>query len=242
MLLWRWSIYFVCLLLLSACAGVSMHGLQGASVIPSANYDYRRPSLVVLHHTGSSNADRALRTLTVSVSKVSAHYLISRSGKIMQLVDERQRAWHAGVSKWHNISDVNSVSIGIELDNNGKEPYSRAQINALIRLLHDLKLRYRLPQQAFVGHADVAPGRKVDPSSQFPWAQLAAKGFGLWCSQPWPIAPVGFSIDSALTQMGYDTTNLQAARHSFLLHYAQGQSLSTQQELDLAYCITQQLN
>lgn len=227
-------------LTLAACSSTPLHGMKGVQVVASPNHDFRRPNLVVLHHTGSSNSASALKVLTSSAQKVSAHYLISRNGKITQLVDERNRAWHAGVSKWRNITDINSTSIGIELDNNGSEPYTQAQIASLLLLLQDLKTRYRLSPADFVGHADVAPGRKVDPASNFPWEYLASKGFGLWCKQPWPQAYPGFDLASALVNIGYDVSRYDAARSSFALHFANGKQLSVQDEKNLAYCLTSQ--
>lgn len=241
MVFWRWVILSALSLILAACSSVSLHGMQGAQIVPSPNYDYRRPVLVVLHHTGASNADSALKTLTTPALKVSSHYLITKSGKIIQLVDEHKRAWHAGVSKWRGFSDINSISIGVELDNNGSEPYAQAQIQALLTLLQDLKSRYRLSTTDFVGHADVAPGRKVDPSFLFPWHELAAKGFGVWCSPPWAKAPEDFNLPNALSEIGYDISRLDAARHSFALHYAQGGPLDQQQEKDLAYCLLKKI-
>ena len=128
--------------------------------VESPNFDARRPNLVVIHHTTNSTLDTALDTLTSPERKVSAHYLIGREGRIVQLVDEGQRAWHAGRSWWGGMTDVNSASIGIELDNDGSEPFADTQIDALLALLADISARYPIPAANYVGHADVAPGRK----------------------------------------------------------------------------------
>ena len=132
-------IIFCCFLpaLLAGCA--SLPASRTTEEIASPNFDQRKPNYVILHHTGSDNADRALRTLTSAESRVSAHYLIDRDGKTIQLVEESARAWHAGKSYWGGNTDMNSVSVGIELDNNGSEPFAEAQIEALLILLADLK-------------------------------------------------------------------------------------------------------
>ena len=141
---------------------------------------------------------------TLNRSKVSSHYLIARDGRIYYLVDELARAWHAGESYWGGNRDLNSASIGIELDNNGGEPFAEAQIEALIALLADLKARYGIPTANFIGHGDVAPGRKVEPSRWFPWQGLAGHGFGLWCEPPYPPAPPDLDSATLLAAFGYD--------------------------------------
>ncbi len=145
--------------------------------------------------------------------------MVERDGTVYQLVDERQRAWHAGKSKWGPDTDVNSSSIGIELDNNGHEPYAEPQIVALLALLADLQERYRIPTANFVGHGDIAPGRKVDPSALFPWKRLADRGFGLWCDAqpPDPLVPV--DVPLSLQALGYDVANLDAAIGAFNRHF-----------------------
>lgn len=183
--------------------------------VPSANFSERRPSFVVLHHTGSADAERALLTLTRSGTEVSAHYLVGRDGKLYSLVDELKRAWHAGPAYWGGEIDMNSASIGIELDNDGFEPYSDVQIETLLALLADLRERYRIPVSNFLGHGDVAPGRKVDPGINFPWRRLAASGFGLWCEPPYEAVPPGLDAGVLLGALGYDVTNLPAAIAAF---------------------------
>src|SRR3954470_3038419 len=136
------------------------HTTLPGSVRPSANFDERRANYVILHYTSSETADRAPRTLTDPASKVSAHYLIARDGKIYSLVDERARAWHAGVSYWGGNRDVNSRAIGIELENKGRDPFAAPLIDALMALLDDLKERFSIPTPNFIGHSDVAPRRK----------------------------------------------------------------------------------
>ena len=207
---------------------------------PSPNHDARRPSLVIIHHTSNTNSAQALRTLTAPERKVSAHYLIDRDGTIVQLVDERDRAWHAGKSWWGGVSDVNSASLGIELDNSGSEPFSDAQIDALLALLADIRQRYPIAAANFIGHGDVAPTRKDDPSLLFPWPRLAAAGFGLWCDSPLAAAPEGFDLALALTAIGYDPATPDASQRAFRRHYLGGDEVpSAAQESALAYCLLQ---
>jgi N-acetylmuramoyl-L-alanine amidase len=209
-------------MLLAACAPMAPQGPGvPASWQPSPNFDERRPNFVILHQTTNDDAERALRTLTDPLKKVSAHYLVGRDGAIVQLVDERARAWHAGESWWGGLSDLNSASIGIELDNNGEEPFASAQIEALLELLADLKTRYRIPDANFLGHGDVAPGRKVDPSRHFPWKRLAERGFGLWCEAP-PPPPPGFDARLALRALGYSLADADAAVRAFRRHWGAG--------------------
>ena len=228
-------------LLAAACAPLPERIGHPSEWIASPNFNDRRPVYVVLHHTTNDTAEQSLRTLTDPLREVSAHYLIGRDGRIFQLVDERRRAWHAGQSRWGSDADLNSSSIGIELDNSGREPFPAEQIDALLRLLADLKVRYRIPTENFLGHADVAPGRKVDPSAWFPWRQLAQQGFGLWCDPPSPPAPAGFDADLGLQALGYDLARHDAAIQAFKLHYVQTSvdSVLTQADRDRLYCLLQ---
>ncbi len=184
-------------------------------VRPSPNFNERRPNFVILHHTSNDTAARALGTLTDAARAVSAHYLIGRDGRIYYLVDELARAWHAGESYWGGNGDLNSASIGIELDNNGDEPFADDQIAALLALLADLKQRYGIPTANFLGHGDVAPGRKVDPSRWFPWERLAGQGFGLWCAPGVSPAPPDQDDATLLAAFGYDVSDYFAAVGAF---------------------------
>jgi N-acetylmuramoyl-L-alanine amidase len=228
-------------LLAAACAPLPERVGHPSTWVPSPNFNDRRPSYVVLHHTTDATVEQALRTLTDPLREVSVHYLIGRDGHIYQLVDERRRAWHAGQSRWGSDADLNSSSIGIELDNTGSEPFPAEQIDALLRLLADLKARYRIPTENFLGHADVAPGRKVDPSAWFPWQQLAQRGYGLWCDPPLPEAPIGFDAELGLQSLGYDLGRRDAAVSAFKLHYVQTtvDSSLTPGDRDLVYCLIQ---
>jgi N-acetylmuramoyl-L-alanine amidase len=205
--------------LATSCATLPPAASDGIVPAPSPNFDERRPNYVIIHQTSDDTAEEALSTLRNRERKVSAHYLIARDGTIYQLVSESSRAWHAGVSYWGGDTDLNSASIGIELDNNGEEPFADAQIARLLGLLHDLQQRYRIPQANFLAHGDVAPGRKVDPSRYFPWQRLADAGYGLWCRQP--LAQVGgpADVDMALRILGYDMSNPVAALMAFRRHF-----------------------
>jgi N-acetylmuramoyl-L-alanine amidase len=209
---------------------------------PSPNFDVRRPSLVVIHHTSDDRAEDALRTLTDPARKVSAHYLVTRDGRILHLVDDRLRAWHAGESYWAGIQDVNSASIGIELDNNGSEPFGEPLVTSLLRLLGDLESRFRIPLPNFVGHGDVAPGRKVDPSALFPWRRLAAAGYGLWCDPPYPTVPPGVDDALLLHALGYGVDNIDASIAAFKRHFVPDDVFPEMTEKDRAilYCLVQQ--
>ena len=199
---------------------------------------------MVIHHTSGSSMGQAQRTLSTPERKVSAHYLIGRDGAVVQLVDESARAWHAGQSWWGGVTDVNSLSIGIELDNNGFEAFPDAQIDALLRLLGDIRQRQRIPAANFVGHADVAPLRKDDPSELFPWRVLAEHGFGLWCEPPSEVAgnganalPQAGDLGLLLTALGYDPRAPEASRKAFRLHYMRGGEWSDADELAVARCL-----
>lgn len=155
---------------------------------PSPNFESRAQGIaldmIVLHYTDMRNAEEALERLCDAQAKVSAHFLISKEGELYQLVDPDHRAWHAGVSSWEGQGDINSRSIGVELDNLGHtfgpEPFSTVQMTTLLALLEELIQTYGIQPHRIVGHSDVAPGRKKDPGELFPWHVLAEKGFGLW--------------------------------------------------------------
>jgi N-acetylmuramoyl-L-alanine amidase len=187
----------------------------------SPNYDARRPRLIVIHDTEMESVDLALKVLSdpTREARVSAHYLIGDDGKILQLISERDRAWQAGRSRWGGVPDVNSISIGIELDNDGYEPFSDAQIMALLWLLDDICARYDLERKQVVGHADVAPDRKADPSLYFPWARLARAGFGRWPRDERAPPPPGFDPIAALRAIGYDTHEPKWAIRAFHRRY-----------------------
>jgi len=167
--------------------------------VPSPNCgprrDALRPSLIVIHYTAMENAEAAIAHLCDPDAEVSAHYVISNTGQISQLVREDQRAWHAGAGEWAGQDDINSRSIGIELDNRGNHPFSEPQMVALERLLKDIMARWAIPASGVIGHSDMAPGRKSDPGPHFDWARLARQGLA---SAGLPQTP-----DSDLTEMAF---------------------------------------
>lgn len=190
------------------------------SFIGSVNFGIRKPNFVIIHHTAQASTDQTIRTFTLKSTGTSAHYVIGRDGKVVHMVNDYLRANHAGVAKWGNETDLNSCSLGIELDNNGDEPYSDAQINSLIAVLTTLKKKYNIPVQGFIGHSDIAPKRKIDPN-KFPWKKLAGQGFGLWYDEVLQIPPPEFDTAIALRIIGYDISNLPAAITAFKRHFVQ---------------------
>lgn len=207
--------------------------------VGTVNFDMRRPSYVVIHHTAQESLDQTIRTFTLESTQVSAHYVIGRDGKTVQMLNDYLRSWHAGASRWGKITDMNSQSIGIELDNNGKEPFSNLQINSLLRLLDTLKSHYRIPTENFIGHSDIAPTRKQDPSVYFPWKLLAEKGFGIWHDDFLSIPPIDFNPSLALQIIGFDTRNMPAAITAFKRHYVQSDisPVFTESDLKILYNI-----
>lgn len=135
------------------------------------------------------------------------------------MLNDLLRAHHAGVGKWGNISDMNSNSIGIEIDNNGSEPFTEVQMNSLVELLGRLKRAYNIPQGNFIGHLDWAPGRKVDPSRYFSWQTLAENGFGFWYDTTNVEVPVDFNPLLALRIIGYNTNKPEIAIQSYKIHF-----------------------
>ena len=160
---------------------------------PSPNIDSRdgvRPTMVILHYTGMPSAEGALSWLCDPRSKVSSHYFVFEDGRIVQSVDENDRAWHAGVSGWHDLRNLNAASIGVEIANPGHDhgyvDFPDVQIDAVEALVARIMARWHIPGVNVVGHSDIAPGRKIDPGERFPWARLARAGIGAYVS-PAPI-------------------------------------------------------
>ena len=195
---------------------------SGQDFVGTTNFNLRKPNFVIIHHTAQNSTEQTLKTFTVPKTQVSSHYVIGRDGVIYQMLNDYLRAWHGGVAKWGNVSDINSVSIGIELDNNGFEPFSNLQINSLLTVLAKLKKDYNIPTANFIGHSDIAPGRKVDPNVNFPWKTLADNGYGFWPDQVLTDSvPESFNPAEALRIIGYDVKNLEGAIKSFQLHFVQ---------------------
>jgi N-acetylmuramoyl-L-alanine amidase len=143
-----------------------------------------RIDMLVLHYTGMKSAEAAIGRLCDPSAKVSAHYVVEENGRIWRLVPEARRAFHAGISCWESESDLNAVSLGIEIVNPGHEwgyrPFPEEQMAAVERLCRDLVSRYSIPPHRIVGHSDIAPERKSDPGELFDWSRLARAGIGIW--------------------------------------------------------------
>ena len=192
---------------------------QGAEVRTSPNFGPRRastgagarsgarsgassgdgPDMIVLHYTGMESGLAAENWLCMPESQVSAHYIVHEDGRIVQMVREQDRAWHAGAGSWRGDTDVNSRSIGIEIVNGGADfgspAFPRRQIAAVISLCRGIIARHGIAPEMVVGHSDTAPGRKIDPGEKFPWGLLAARGIGHWVP-PSPIMPGDEGLDS----------------------------------------------
>ena len=192
--------------------------------VPSPNWDERAlpVTMAVLHYTEMKPVEAALERMCDPQAKVSAHYCITEEGEVIRLVPEAKRAWHAGASYWRGHKDVNSASIGIELDHpghaGGYREFSEAQFEALVPLLHRIVRRYDIPRANVVGHSDVAPARKIDPGELFPWDRLA--GYHLCLPRPRRLEQ-GDPFDNdaafylALERFGYDITDGHKAVEAF---------------------------
>ncbi|MCF3935795.1 N-acetylmuramoyl-L-alanine amidase [Acuticoccus sp. M5D2P5] len=190
------------------------------SAFTSPNHNARpegtRPDIIVIHYTDMASADAAARWLCNPASKVSCHYLIEAGGRLVQMVEEERRAWHAGLSFWDGTDDINSRSIGIELDNPGHRPdaptFPDAQIEALIDLVAQIRGRWPVPKRNVVAHSDIAPMRKIDPGERFPWRTLALAGHALYV--PPPETPATYdeaALKATLREAGYGVEDDEAA-------------------------------
>jgi N-acetylmuramoyl-L-alanine amidase len=190
--------------------------------IGTTNFSIRKPNFVIIHHTAQNSCEQTLQTFTITRTQVSAHYVICKNGTVHHLLNDYLRAWHAGISKWGGLTDINSASVGIEIDNNGFEIFTEPQINSLLQLLDTLKTKYSIPSANFIGHADIAPKRKVDPNINFPWKTLADRGFGLWYGDTTNvIVPDNFNSLQALRIVGYDVVDSTAAIKAFKRRFIQ---------------------
>ena len=193
----------------------------------------RKPDFVIIHHTAQNSCEQTLRTFTLSRTQVSAHYVICKDGTVHHMLNDYLRAWQAGVSSWGNNKDINSCSIGIELDNNGYDSFPAAQINSLLTLLDTLKSKYFIPAANFIGHADIAPTRKIDPNVNFPWELLAFHGYGLWYDDTTMInVPSNFNDLQALRIIGYSIKDTSAAIVAFKRHFERQDSSAILTEAD----------
>ncbi|MES2110401.1 MAG: N-acetylmuramoyl-L-alanine amidase [Bacteroidota bacterium] len=211
---------------------------SAGSPIPSefvgtVNFGIRRPNYVIIHFTAQDSVQQTLKTFTVTTTQTSAHYVIAKNGKVFHMVNDYLRANHAGVGKWGSVTDMNSSSIGIEIDNNSKEAFTAPQINSLLILLAQLKKTYNIPQANFIGHQDFAPKRKPDPGPLFPWKTLAAHGFGFWSDDLLELPPDNFDYTIALRLIGYDTSDINAAIVAFKRHFVQTDFSPQLTQLDL---------
>ena len=190
--------------------------------VGTTNFDLRKPNFVVIHHTAQNACEQTLKTFTLERTKVSAHYVICKDGTVHHMLNDYMRAWHGGIGSWGNNTDLNSSSIGIEIDNNGFEPFEPEQISSLLQLLAQLKNKYQIPVDHFIGHSDIAPRRKVDPNIHFPWKTLSEQGYGIWFEPNLnQTLPKGLSITHALSLVGYETKDSIAAILAFKRHFRQ---------------------
>lgn len=186
--------------------------------------------MIILHYTGMPDAEAALSWLVNPASQVSSHYFVFEDGRVFQLVDDAERAWHAGISFWAGETDINSRSIGIEIVNPGHEfgyrGFPDAQIEAVIALSQALTRRFGIPPERVLGHSDVAPERKQDPGELFPWERLAEEGLGIW-TRPAPI------VAGPVLQFGDQSAAVRELRAEFSrFGYRAGHSEAFDQELE----------
>ncbi|MEH6403059.1 MAG: N-acetylmuramoyl-L-alanine amidase [Sneathiella sp.] len=179
---------------------------------PSPNYNARRggkkAEMLVLHYTGMTSAEAALDRLCDPTSNVSAHYLVTEQGQVYGLVDEKDRAWHAGVGCWRGETDINSASIGIEIVNPGHEfgyvPFPKLQMQAVIDLSRKIVTRHPIEAYNVIGHSDLAPDRKQDPGELFDWKKLASNGVGIWVTPDVAGEGALADIPRLLFEIGYE--------------------------------------
>lgn len=198
---------------------------------PSPNFDERAGGgeigYIILHYTGMKTAEEALARLTNPDAKVSAHYTVDEDGSMYRHVDESKRAWHAGASFWQDQSDLNSLSVGIEIVNPGHEwgyrAFTDAQIVAVINLCKQIMQRHDIDEENILAHSDIAPARKEDPGELFPWQKLAQGGVGIWpaVADDDTVKAAALNIERALHDFGYDPRvklrdNLMAFQRHFV--------------------------
>ncbi len=191
----------------------------------SPNFDSRAGQsvdMLVLHYTGMKSAEAALARMCDESAKVSAHYMVGTGGRISQLVDENERAWHAGVSYWRGKTNINQRSIGIEIVNTGHEfgytPFPQTQMEAVADLCRDILKRHNIPACNIVGHSDIAPTRKQDPGELFDWQFLAEKGIGIFPNTINPSSVICHP-SSSLQEYGYDISDSTKAIIAFQRHF-----------------------
>lgn len=209
-----------------------------ADIFPSPNIEPRArgltPSILIMHYTGLPTVERSLDVLSRPDGKVSSHYVVDVDGRIIQMVAEGMRAWHAGVSSWHGETDVNSASIGIEIQNAGHSgglpDYPAAQMKAVGALAQDIAGRHGIAPPFVLAHSDVAPARKIDPGEKFDWPGLAREGVGFW------VPPA--AVDDADPGLGPGAAGETVAHAQALLQrYGYGQAISGQFDEATGYVV-----
>ena len=190
---------------------------------------------VIIHYTGMQSEIESINRLSDHKSKVSCHYLINRKGQIIKMVEDINIAWHAGKSKWKNFTNLNNTSIGIELVNKGHkfgyQSFTKKQINSLLKLCKKLKTKYKIKNENFLGHSDIAPLRKIDPGEKFPWKKMSKNNIGKWYREKKPLikpsnSPIEKIFFKNLKLIGYRyfslenrSPNDQKIIKSFQQHY-----------------------
>lgn len=192
--------------------------------------NYKKPEYIILHYTGMKSLDDALHRLCDPSSHVSAHYTIGRDGEIYQHVDCDKRAWHAGKSFWRGITDMNSASVGIEIENTGHEhgyvPFPEEQIYAVMKIVEEVMGKYHILPENVLAHSDIAPERKEDPGELFPWSMLAQQKLSIWpepSEEDFETAKTWILDDyvSAVRSYGYDPVcGYEFALRAFERHFA----------------------
>ena len=220
---------------------ITLFDSTGAAIpsqwVGTVNFGIRKANYVIIHFTGQDSIQQTLKTFSLLRTEVSSHYVVGKDGKVYHIVNDYMRSNHAGVGKWGTVTDMNSCSLGIEIDNNGTEPYTDAQIKSLLALLTYIKGAYNIPTANFIGHQDFAPKRKPDPGPLFPWKLLAQKGFGYWSDDVLETPPANFDPAIALRLIGYDISDMNAAIVAFKRHFVQqdSQPVLSQQDLNVLY-------
>lgn len=179
----------------------------------------RKIETLVIHASAQHTADALMAKLVER--ELSSHYLVDENGEITRMVPEACRAWHAGVGEWAGEKDLNSTSIGIEMCNGlfGEEPFTDKQINALMELCQHLIDKYDIEPTQIIGHSDLAPARKIDPGSMFPWQKLAENGIGLWYDAEDGQDISLLNSEQMLKAIGYGTEDLETTEWAFCRHF-----------------------
>lgn len=193
-----------------------------AEVVAAANVEPRKgglkPDLLLLHYTGMRSAAAAVAWLARADSKVSCHYVIDVDGRITQQVPEAMRAWHAGLSYWAGETDINSCSIGIEIQNPGHElgyhPFPAPQMTAVAALGREIVTRHKILPQRVLAHSDIAPNRKIDPGEKFDWRMLSERGVGLWMP-PSPLRVSDAGLDATAPAPSVRAAQVLFARYGY---------------------------